>query len=245
MQTKITGSGLYDAIVAQVDPTHRALRTSLRPNETGVYGSYRLSMRSGVIGAGITANLPVWEFRWGSSGAIAIIRKLKMQAIASTTAFAATAADSSFSLYRAQGFTALDTTGATVAAFTKGKAQTSATRMASTLLAGDTTATRTGAGGIAISNTAAMSGGTKILDDNPIAVVLNRILASAAAETIISPEFDPYLIDPSEAAAVPPIELNLSEGLVLQADAITATGTWRLKVDVAWDEIDPARYFAL
>ena len=97
-------------------------------------------------------------------------------------------------------------------------------------------------GGIIISNTTALSGGTRTNDDNAISLVLNRIVSSGAAETIITPEPAPYLIDPSETTHSP-IELSLNEGLVLMADAITATGTWRLMVNVEWDEVDPARYF--
>ncbi len=240
---RLFGFGLNDNVIAQVDKTHAALRASLRPPEIGVYGSYRLSMVSGVIGAGITGNSACWEMRWGQSSVIAIVRKVRIQATASTTAFAATAADSSFSLYRAQGFSAIDATGATLAAFTKGKTATSATRMAASQLANDTSSTRTGAGGIAISNTAAMTGGSRTNDDQPISKVINRIIASAAAETIITPEPPPYLIDPAECPVIQPIELSANEGLVLMADAITGTGTWRLAVDVAWDEVDPARYF--
>lgn len=243
MITVQQGYGVYGNFFQQVDPTAKASRVSIRPPEVGIYGSYRVAMKSGVIAAGIAGNSPVWEMRWGNSGVICIIRKLRIQAVVGTTAFAATEADSSFSLYRAQGFSAMDTTGATVAAYTKTKANNVASRMSSTLFAGDATTLRTGAGGIAISNTAAMSGGTKTNDDNPIAAVFNRIVGAAAAGTIITPEPAPYLIDPSEGPIGNPIELNLNEGLVLMADAITGTGIWRLAVEVAWDEVDPARYF--
>jgi hypothetical protein len=243
MKTQIYGVGQNAEHAMQVDLAHRAGRMSLRPPDVGVGGSYRRSMRSGVIAAGIAGSSPVWEMRWGSPNLIAIVRSLRIQAVASTTAFNAAAADSSFSLYRAQGFSALDTTGGNVALWTKAKASASATRMASSQFAGDATTLRTGAGGIVISNTAALSAGTKILDDDPIAKVLNRILASAAAETAITPDPVQYMINPAEAHVVAPIELAANEGLVLVADAITADGTWRLAVDVAWDEVDPARYF--
>jgi hypothetical protein len=243
MDVKIIGSGINADVPVQVDPAHKAARVSLRPPDIGIGGSYRMSLISGVIAAGIAGNSPVWEMRWGSNNLVAIVRKLKIQAVASTTAFNATAADSSFSLYRAQGFSAMDGTGATFAAFTVGKTGASSTRYPASAMAGDTSTNRTGAGGIAISNTAAMSAGSKTLDTQAIAKVINRILASAAAETAITPDPSDYMIDPAEAHVLAPIELQASEGLVVMADAITATGTWRLKVDVAWDEVDPARYF--
>src|SRR5438132_1722096 len=108
MDLQLTGCGIYESTEAQVDPVHRALRVSLRPPESGqmggVLGSYRKVLRSGVMAAGIAANQPVWECRWGVSNLMCVPRLLRIQAVVSATAFAATAADSSFSLYRAQGF---------------------------------------------------------------------------------------------------------------------------------------------
>src|SRR5712691_6607363 len=112
---KILGFGIFENVQAQVDKTYAALRATLRPPETGIYGSYRCSLLSGTIAAGIAASAAVWEMRWGQSSVIAVVRKLRIQAVADTTAFTATAADSSFSLFRAQGFTAMDGTGATFA----------------------------------------------------------------------------------------------------------------------------------
>lgn len=239
------GFGINENAIAQVDKTHAAIRTSIRPPEVGVYGSYRMALKSGVIAAGLTGPLPVWEMRWGQSSVIAIPRRLRIQAVVGATAFNATAADSSFSLYRAQGFTALDTTNGSTAAFTATKTQNAASRMSSSQFAGDASTLRTGQGGIVILNTSAsgLTGGTKTNDTNPMAVILNRIVASAAAETIITPEPAPTLIDPAEGVTGNPIEFTQNEGLVLMCDAITATGTWRLAVDITWDEVDPARYF--
>lgn len=243
MDVRLIGNGAFDNIEQQVDPTHKAARVSLRPPEIGIYGSFRKHLKSGVIAAGIANSSPVWELRWGRSDIICIVRKLRIQAIASTTAFAATAADSSFSLYKAQGFTAMDGTGGTFAAWTKTKSGVVASRMASSQMSADSSTNRANQGGIVIANTGALSGGTKTLDDDPIGCVLNRIVASAAAETIITPEPAPYLIDPAETPVQHPIELTQNEGLVLQVDAMTGTGTWRLAVEVAWDEVDPQKYF--
>jgi hypothetical protein len=244
MDVTVVGVQLNDNINQQVDPTHKAARVAIRPVETTVYGSYRKALKSGVIAAGLSGPLPIWEMRWGQSSVIAIVRKLKFQAVVSATAFNATAADSSFSLYRAQGFSAMDGTNGTFAAFTKNKASATATRMNNTQLAGDTSANRINQGGIVILNTSAsgLTGGTKILDDDPFHLVLGKIAASAAAETTITPDPFVNLIDPAEAGRNP-TELSMNEGLVLQCDSITATGTWRFVVEVEWDEVDPQRYF--
>jgi hypothetical protein len=241
----IEGYGINDRGAVQVDKSHSAGRISVRPPELGAGGSYRIALQSGVITAGLVGPLPVWEFRWGQSSMIAIARKLKIQAVASTSNFNATAADSSFSLYRAQGFTAMDNSNANAVVFTKAKAQAVSTRLTSSQLAADTSTQRTGQGGIMILNTAAggLTAGTKTLDDNPIAIVVNRIVGTAAAETIITPEPPPLMIDPNEATTMTPVELSANEGLVLQVDKITATGTWRLMVEFAWDEVDPQRYY--
>ena len=240
---RIGGNGGFENIEAQVDPLHQALRTSIRPSEPGVFGSYRKTLKSGVIGAGIAGSSPVWEFRWGQMDPMVIIRSFRVQAVVSTTAFNATAADSSLSLYRVQGFSAMDGTGGTFAAFTKGKAGALATRFPNTQLALDSSTNRVNQGGIVIANTGALSAGTYVKDDDPIAVVQNRIIASAAAETIITPEPAPYMVDPAATPALQPLEIAGNEGLILVADAITATGTWRLSVEVVWDEVDPTIYF--
>lgn len=237
--TNLVGAGTNAGIQQQVDKTHQAARVSIRPPEVGIYGSYAKALKSGVIAAGMTGPLPVWEFRWGRSDVLGIIRSLRIQASVSTTAFNATAADSSFSLYRAQGFTAMDTTNGTLAAYTKSKAGALGTMFTASSFAADATATRTGNGGIVILNTSAsgLTGGTRTNDDDPIKITSNRIVASAAAETIITPEPAPYMIDPDRGPALTPHIFDANEGLVLMADAITATGTWRLIVEVEWDEI--------
>ena len=245
--SSIRGTGTFSSVEAQVDPTHRALRTSLRPNEVGVYGTYRKALKSGIIAAGLTGPLPVWEMRWGQSAIIAIVHSLKLQAVVSATAFNATAADSSFSLYRAQGFSALDGTNGTYGLFTVGKTGALSTRFPASQFAADTTALRPAQGGIVILNTSAsgLTGGTKTNDTDPIAIVKNRIVGAAAAETVITP--DPYapLIDPTLTPAIQPLELTINEGLVITIDAVTATGTWGIAVEVIWSEVDPARYFGI
>lgn len=237
------GVGQYAGYDVQVDPRDRAARTSLRPPAVGIGGSFRKSLRSGVVAAGLTGALPIWEMRWGNPTLIAIVRKVRFHALVSSTAFTSTAADSSFSFYRAQGFSALDGTNGTYAGFTKPFSGCVSTKLSSSQFSGDTTALRPNNGGIVILNTSAsgLTGGTKILDDDPLSVILNPLVASAAAETsLITPT---YLIDPAEGPTLNPQELRYNEGLVLNCDAISATGTWRFSVEVCWDEVDPGRYY--
>lgn len=243
--TNLVGAGSNIGVQQQVDPTHKAARTSIRPAEQGLYGTYRKSLKSGVIAAGLTGPLPVWEMRWGTIGSMAIIRSLKIQAVTSTTAFNAIAADSSFSLYRAQGFTAMDTTNGTLGSFAIARAGSMYTQSQSSLFAGDATATRTGSGGIVILNTSAsgLTGGTKTNDTDPIAITLNRIVAAAAAETAITPDPFAYMIDPTKSPGLNAQILQANEGLVLTIDLITATGTWKLAVEVEWEEYEIKSYW--
>lgn len=242
----ITGAGRFDNVATQVDPTYGAVRTSVRPVDVGIYGSYRKALKSGVIAAGLTGPLPVWEMRWGQSDKLMIVRSLKIQAVVSTTAFNATAADSSFSLYRAQGFSALDGTNGTYGLYTQAKTSALSTRFPNTQFALDTTALRPAQGGIVILNTSAsgLTGGTKVNDTDPISIIQNRIVGAAAAETVITPDPFAYLIDPAMGPGLQPLEFSSNEGLVLTIDAVTATGTWRLMVELIWDEVDPVTYFA-
>ena len=60
MAIQLQGNG---GTVADVDGTnYRALRTTLRPIDYGALGSYRLSLLSGTMAAGLAANAEVWQF---------------------------------------------------------------------------------------------------------------------------------------------------------------------------------------
>jgi hypothetical protein len=242
---RLAGGGLQKSITAQVDRTHAALRTSLRPPEVGLFGSYRVALTSGVIAAGIANGSGLWQFRWGSQEVVAIIRKLRMQAVVSTTAFT-TVADCSFSVYRLSAFANMGVNnGGTSAGFLKAKSNAVSSRFNSSQFAQDATNNKSGTGGILILNTLALTGASGVTDASPLATVLGRVVTNAPAESIITPEPPPYLIDPAECPVIAPVELYQNEGLDLFVDAIAGTGTWRLTVEVCWDEVDPARYFGL
>lgn len=243
MMMQVQGSGLNDAAVWQVDSTHKAARVSLRPNEAGLLGSYRKTLKSGIIAAGLTGPLPVWQVRWGSSDRILIPRKLRAEIRVSTTAFGASAVDSALQLYKTKGHSALDGTNGTYGLFTQAKTGAQSSRFPDSQFALDTTALRPNQGGIVILNTSAsgLTGGTKVNDTDPIAQATVAAIASAAAETqLLAPT---TLIDPAESFLFP-MELDANEGLNLQISAIGATGTWTLVVEFAWDEYMKIAYYA-
>lgn len=246
MSIKIAGSNRFGDTEMQVDPKHGAARINIRPQDNGLMGTYKKALKTGVVAAGLSGPLPIWEFRWGNSTVISIIRSVKLQAVVSTTAFNATAADSSFSLFITRGFTAIDGTNGTFAAWTDTQSGSLSYRFPNSQLAQDSSTNRVNQGGIVILNTSAsgLTGGTKNTDDDPMAQCLNRIVGAAAAETIITPDPYVYLIDPSLGPGIQPLELSSNMGLTLTVDAVTATGTWKAMVEVVWDEYDPTLYFA-
>src|SRR5947208_79894 len=121
MSQTLKGTGINSDREAQVDYTHRALRTSLRPPEKGLLGSYSLSMTSGLVAAAMTGPLPIWEMRnFITDGTVAMVRRLRLSAAAATLF---TAGIASFDLFRATGFSVLDTTGGATAITLLGKSQ--------------------------------------------------------------------------------------------------------------------------
>lgn len=235
-KSTITGVGTFGNTEMQVDPTHRAARVSLRPNEKGVYGSYRAAFFSGLVAAGMAGPLAIFEMRWTPATVNGLIKRLRFMAVMDATGFAQGSAI--FSLFKATKFTALDTTGAATAPTLAGKDQAKSTRQAASQLQSAT------AQNFAILNTAAtgLTGGTKTLDSNAMALLMGNATVITTNGAPVPLNILGYFIDPCEAGREPE-ELQANEGLVIRCESVPATGTWKFGVEVEWDEIDPARYF--
>lgn len=235
MDVKIIGTGLNGDTEAQVDRTNLALRTSLRPNEKGVYGSYSIFAASGTIAAGMAAALPIFQVRWTQNGISFLLRKLVLTAGNTATAF--TAGLASFDLRKLTGFTVADTTNGTQILLTAPKSQVKTTRQAASQLS------NTSFGSIYVLNTSAsgLTGGTKTADTNALAGIQTSIPAVAGTQIIPAPGMQ--LWDVGEGGKEP-LELVMNEGFEIRSVAIPATGTWAAGVYMEWDEVDPARYFA-
>jgi hypothetical protein len=227
---RLAGTGIYEATEAQVDPTHRALRTSLRPGEVGVLGSYQQAFTSGLMAAGLAAGSPIFAYQWSAQGSIALIRRVRLTAATDATAFAQGSVI--FDLIRATGYTVADTAGASISLAGKSGAKSTRFQASQIQLAAVTT------GNIVVAGTATLTAGTRTLDSNPMAVLVGSV--GAVPATIAIPQ-NGYLIDPTEAARQP-LELWKNEGFVVRA-TVPITGTWKFGIEVDWDEIDPARYF--
>lgn len=229
----IKGAGVTGSVEAQVDRTHGALRTSLRPAEVGVLGSYAQSFNSGVMAAGLAAGAPIFTMRWTSQQVWALVKRVRLTADTDGTAFAQ--GSTIFDLIRATGFTVQDTAG--VALTMAGKSGAKSTRYAPSQIQIAASAT----GNFAIANTATLTAGTRTLDSNPLHIIVGGAGANPSISLVGTT--GGLLIDPTETARQP-LELQNNEGFVIRA-TVPGTGTWKFGVEVEWDEIDPARYFAL
>lgn len=226
----VKGTGVYVDVGQQVDQTHRAARVSLRPQDVGVYGSYRIGLASGVMAAGLAAGAPIFSFRWSTNNTIALIQRVRITANTDGTAFAQ--GSTIFDIIRATQFAVQDTGGAVISL--KGKDQALATRFAPSGQQIAAVAT----GSIAVAGTATLTAGTRTLDTNPLSVLIGGAGANPAISLV---PFPGLLLDPADASAQM-LELSSNEGFVIRA-TVPATGTWKFGVDVAWLELDPARYF--
>jgi len=79
----------FDGTVAAVDGTnYRSMRTTLRPLDYGALGSYRLSLLSGTMAAGLAANSEVFQFRWSDATRICVVTSIIWDGLSgSATAF--------------------------------------------------------------------------------------------------------------------------------------------------------------
>lgn len=235
--TLIRGFGAYDEVKAQVDPTHFALRTSIRPLEYGQGGAYNLFAQTGTIAAGAGAASFIFEFRWASPLFVAVLKLIKLSVINITTAFAA--GTFLFDAVRLTQFTAIDATGATALTI-KGKDQTRATRMSPTQLQ-----TALGFGGISISATAPMTAGTKTADSNAFAglqghtggtpAIGDALVGTVGSQGVGARAASPTVLwDGTQPGRMPQL-YDLNEGFGIRA-TVPATGTWIAGVEIDWEE---------
>lgn len=213
--------------IMAVDAYNFANRVSIRPMPFGSRGGYSIALTTGILPAALAANSEIFQFRWvDGSGRIAILRRIGISAVVSTTFFAA-GVPVQIDARDARAWTAQGTlgTGITFAA----NDQKKRTNFGTSLLA---------AGDVRIATTAALGAGTKTLDGNAFAAIAapGPITASLNG-MIIAP--NTTLWTPNQASEYPRVYAN-QEGFVVRSVAVPATGTWTATVTVDWDEIDPA-----
>ena len=189
------------------------------------YGQYQLGVTTGIIPATPLSSAEVFQFRWNpaDTSLLACIREVEISAAVTTTMFAAGVPVSIF-MTKATAWTAVGTGGAgiTPAALHKMK-----TTMASTgLVANDARVMTTDATGL--------GAGTKTLEGNHIAhVVAGGPITGSLDGTFVKPGTKLFKADVANGDH--PLVLASQEGFVIRAIA-PATGTWRMSINVKWDE---------
>jgi hypothetical protein len=215
MAIQIQGNG---GTVADVDGTnYRAMRATLRPIDYGALGSYRMSLLSGTMAAGLAGNSEVFQFRWSDATRLCIVTSVMWDGLSgSATAF--TAGFGKVDLLVARSWTADGSGGS--AATLSGNNQKQRTSMGATLL-----------GAARISSTAALTAGTKTLDTQAIGQYSAAIGTGTSVQWM--PQFDLFHADPGGES---PLILSQNEGFVIRA-TVPGTGTWQFGTTVCWTEL--------
>lgn len=219
MAIKLIGNAGAAANVAEVEANHRALRTQQRPIDVGTLGSYRKAMLSGTIAAGLAGDSPLFSFRY--SGANLCIPRKVIVSAGDLVGF--TAGFFNLSLMAARSFSASDS-GGTAGAITGNNGKLRASMGT------------TGVGDIRMATTGALTPGTRTLDTDPIGTFSTSVITTAGLAPLPNPV---DLLD--RAPDEWPLILAQNEGFVIHA-TVPATGTWKLGVMVAWDEVTTASW---
>jgi len=206
---------------AEVDPTWKALRNSVRPLDHGGGGYYRIAVQSGALTT-VSAGAPVFAFRWSNIYYNAIIWFFKWHWWTTTAFGAAQIVD--HALYVGRSWTT-NYGGGTAATLTGNNCKKR------------TIYGTTGVNYCSVSATAALTGSPTItLDSQPI--MYRQGWSSALGDALIDPQPTDF-----ETEQEHPIVLAASEGLVLQnVTLMGASGIIKLNVEVAWAEVPLANF---
>lgn len=209
----------YSGVIGEVDgTTYRSLRTTLRPIDPGSLGSYRCSVISGTMAAGLAAGAEIFQFRWADNSKLCVVTSVTLDGFSgSATAF--TAGFANAQMWVARGWTAVGSGGTAVTL--TGNNMKAKTSMPSTLV-----------NDIRYSATAALTGGTKTLDAQPVGQYAFSIGTVVNTNYLAQP-IDLFHADPGGEH---PLILAFQEGFVLRA-TVPATGTWQWGATVTWTEL--------
>ena len=210
--------GVSSSILAGVDTTFKALRTTLRPQENLSWNS--IGAQSGSI-TGIAANGAVFSLRNIGTNNL-IIRRVGCGVFIFTAFTTAQVVD--FSLIVARSFTASDTGGTAIA------------------LTGNNCKHRTSLATVTnidcrIATTAALTAGTKTLDTNTIGQTGGW---STGTANVIAPTLNNlFQHDPSDY----PLVLATNEGINIQVlTAMGAAGVGRFYANIEFAEVTTASF---
>jgi hypothetical protein len=211
MSIIIQGNG---GVNAEVEANSRAVRVVGRGIDPGALGCYRMSIRTGVMAAGLGANSEVVQFRWTDATRLAIVERITFDGMGSIVAFAAGVASFYATIARAWSG---DGSGGTAITLTTNN-QKQRTSMGTSLV-----------GAARIASTAALTAGTKTLDAQDCGQAVGGVTATAGAG--LAPQ---SMLDVLGLGF--PIVLAASEGFVIRA-TVPATGTWTAGFTIHWTEV--------
>ena len=199
----------------EVETATLAARSALRPLDvaTGGGGSYAVSVKSGVMAAGLAAASPILAFQ-NIGPVLGIVKRIRFTAQGLGTGFAAGA--TVFDFLVARTFTVQDTGGGAVTLTTNNaKLRTSFATCKAAIQA---------------SATATLTAGTRTLDANPFRTLMGDLGTGTFA--VVQADDSIFEVKPGEW----PLVLAANEGLVVQA-TVPATGTWTWACAIDWDEV--------
>lgn len=201
-----------------------AAHVQLKPVDAGALGHYAVSVQTGAIAAGASANSEIFQMRWSDASRLCVVTKVLLTGVRATTAFAAGAID--FKATVARSFTA-NGTGGTALTLTGDQAQLR-TSFGTSLM-----------GDMRVATTAALGAGTKTLDTQDLGIITTHSSAGwQSATPIIGQIFQPTieLWKPDLSAGEHPLVLAQNEGLVVRA-TVPGTGVWNASITVQWAEV--------
>jgi hypothetical protein len=215
MPIQLQGSS---GVMADVGGTgFRALKVQQMPPEYGSFGIYRLSMLSGTMAAGLTADSEIYQFRWTDATRLCLVRRIQFDGLSgSATGFAA--GFGRIYVTAARSFSAAGT-GGTAATIT-GNNQKVRTSMGTTLL-----------GEARCASTAALTAGTKTLDSQAFGQISLSIGTAVSTQWI-----GPTILFGEDPGPEHPLVLAQNEGFAIRA-VVPGTGTWQFGISVTWAEV--------
>lgn len=215
MAIQVQGSG---GVVADVGGTgFRALKVQQMPIEFGALGTYRKSLLSGTMAAGLAANSNIYAWRWTDGTRLGVVQKVVLDGLSgSATAFAA--GFGNVRMMAARSYTGASS-GGTAGTLT-GNNSKLRTSMGTTLI-----------GDIRIASTAALTAGTFTADTDPMGQI------SLSFGTAVSVQYaNQVVLFGEDVGPEHPYIAAQNEGFTIQA-TVPATGTWQFGVSCRWAEV--------
>lgn len=209
-------AGFTVANLVEVEAATRAMRSTLRAEDYGALGIFRLGAASGLMAAGLAAASPIYAARWSHASNLCLLKRVIISVGTDSTAFTAGAAI--FKMFVARSFSVMDTGGGTILP-TSNDVKLRATM-----------GSAAGFADIRISSTATLTAGTRTKDGQSMGAVVAGI-PNVAGNPILTPSAL-LEVKPGEH----PLVLVQNEGIVIEA-TVPATGTWKFGVNIEWTEI--------